>query len=102
MILRFGPNSGRLGSGDLAAIEGYAKVFARRLAANPASRIRLRAFADQGETDVAGLASARLSIVRLALVQRGIAPERIQADSGQLQGGDAANNRRVEARLTSE
>ncbi|MES2885046.1 MAG: hypothetical protein V4709_09595 [Pseudomonadota bacterium] len=101
MILRFGRNSGRLGSRDLAVIEGYAKVFARRLVTNPDSRIRLRAFADGGETDVAGLALARLSIVRLALVQRGIAPERIQADSGQLEGGDAGNNRRVEARLES-
>lgn len=102
MILRFGHDSVRLGSGDLAAIQGYAKIFARRLATSPASKVRLRAFADQRETGVAALAAARLSAVVQALVQHGVAADRIQADSGLLEGGDAGNNRRVEARLASD
>lgn len=102
MIVRFGYDSVRLGSGDLAAIQGYAKIFARRLATSPASKVRLRAFADERETGVAALAAARLSAVVQALVQRGVAADRIQADSGLLEGGDAGNNRRVEARLASD
>ena len=101
LALHFLHNSGRLGTGDLAVIDTYVLIFARRLIADPASTLRIRAFADPAETHIDGLAEARLSIVRTALIQRGIRPERIKGETGQMEGGDAASNRRVEVRLLS-
>ncbi len=99
MQLRFAPNSSRLGTDDLVAIDGYARIFARRLAQNPASKLHLEAFADRREADVAVLAVARMVRVRDALVAKGIAKDRIRAENALLDGGDARRNRRVEARL---
>jgi outer membrane protein OmpA-like peptidoglycan-associated protein len=100
MVLSFGHDSTRLGAGDMAAIRGYAKVFLRELNANPKAKLRLQAYADRGESEVATLAVARMVAVRNALVQQGIALDRIHAENGVLQDGDAGRNRRVEVRLS--
>ena len=100
LVLGFRHNSARLGRTDLAAIKAYAKVFARRLTADAAARLRVSAYADMKETDAAGLASTRMTAVRAAFLQQGIAPERIQAENAVVKGGAAARNRRAVTTLT--
>ena len=100
MVLRFTYDSGRLGKGDLAAIESYAGIFKRRLQLKPTAKLRIRAYADRRETDSERLAAARLAIVRLALIQQGIPEDRLEERSSLLESTDAGNARRVEARLS--
>lgn len=99
MVLQFGANSSRLGRRDAAVIESYAKIFARRLAQNPSSKLHIKAFADRHEGDVAVLAVARMVVVRSALVAQGISIDRIRSENTVLDGGNARQNRRVDAKL---
>jgi len=99
MLLSFGTNSSRLGTRDAAVIEGYARIFARRLAEKPGSKLHIRAFADRREGDAAVLAVARMVVVRSALVAQGISIDRIHSENSVLDGGNPRQNRRVEASL---
>lgn len=100
LMLGFRHGSARVGRIDLAAVKAYAKVFARRLAADSAARLRIVGYADPQETDAAGLAAARMAVVREAFLQQGIAPDRIIAENAVLKGGAAARNRRAVTTLT--
>ena len=100
MVLRFVHDSGRLGKGDLAAIESYARIFKQRLLLKPGAKLRIKAYADRRETDAEGLAASRLAIVRLALIEQGIPEDRLELRSSLLESADAGAARRVEARLS--
>ncbi|MES2684579.1 MAG: thrombospondin type 3 repeat-containing protein [Pseudomonadota bacterium] len=100
MVLRFANDSGRLGKGDLAAIESYAGIFKRRLQLKPAAKLRIKAYADRRETDSERLAAARLAIVRRSLIEQGIPEDRLEVRSSLLESTDAGTARRVEARLS--
>lgn len=102
LVLKFLFDSARLGEGDQAAIASYTRLFALRMASNPVARLELKAFADQKETKAKALATLRLTAVRQRLVELGIAPGRIRAETQVLEDGDAGMNRRVEAELSGE
>ncbi len=99
LLLSFNVDSMRLGEGDIAAIAGYARIFARHLAADPKAKLELLAYADRREADLAELAVGRMALVRNALVGKGIPADRIRAESGVLDGEDAGRNRRVEVHI---
>lgn len=99
LLLTFDFNSSRLGRGDIAMIEGYAKIFARRLADSASAILKIHATADRNETDVATV--ARMIAVRKALVDSGISVDRIRTEKSVASGGTARNNRRVEAEIVS-
>ena len=99
LLLRFVANSDRLGEIDLAMIQGYAKIFQRRLASVPTAKLQLQAYADGRESEPTGRSAARLMAVRSALLAHGIAAERIKSSAGVLQDGGATQNRRVEVKL---
>lgn len=99
LLLKFDFNSSRLGRGDLAMIEGYAKIFTRRLAGSANAVLKIHATADQRETDVAAV--ARMIAVRKVLVDSGIAVDRIRTERSVASGGAARNNRRVETEIVS-
>ncbi len=100
LVLGFRHNSIRLGRSDLAAIKAYSKIFARRLMADSAARLHVSAHADAQEADAASLAATRMTAVRAAFLQEGIAPDRIQTENVVLKSGAAAGNRRVVTTLT--
>lgn len=97
--IRFSNGSARLGAGDLLAIEGYAKVFSRALARNPRAVLVVKAYSDRSERDVATLAVQRMTLLRKALVEQGIAMDRVRSGNGVLTDGTPAQNRRAEAEV---
>lgn len=97
LIVRFAPGSMRLGTRDQSTIASYARFFARRLAANPSTRLMLRGVAEAAEPQAAALAVARLIALRQQLEAHGIKPDRIRADSRVIR--TAGLHRRVEAEI---
>lgn len=99
LLLRFSRGSNRLSDNDLASIAGYAKVFARRLNNNSHTFLRIQAYADQREGDADSVAVSRKIALRAALVEKGIAAIRIEAESSVIFEGDTKTNRRAEAEI---
>lgn len=99
--LRFSANGDQLSKADLALIHAYASVFKKRLAADATAQLQLQAFADARESDPTGRSAARLLAVRSVLIAKGIAETRIKSAAGVQSGGDAAQNRQVEVRLSN-
>ena len=82
LLLKFGDGSTRLSTRDQSTITSYARIFARRLAADPSLRLMLKGSADSTEPQAAALAVARLVAVRRLLVEQGISLDRIRSESG--------------------
>lgn len=82
LLVQFNHGSARLSSGDRVTIAGYAKIFARRLAADPRLQLALKANTDRAESQAAALAVARLVAVRRQLVALGIDVDRIHSERG--------------------
>lgn len=81
LVVQFRDGSTRLGALDQLTIVSYARVFARRLAADPLLRLTLKGNADSAEPQAAALAVARLVAVRRLLVEQGIPLDRIRSES---------------------
>lgn len=82
LVVQFGDGNVRLGGRDQSTITSYARVFARRLAADPLLRLTLKGNADSAEPEAAALAVARLIAVRRLLVEQGMPLGRIRSESG--------------------
>lgn len=83
-------------------IASYSRLFVLRMASSPLARLDLKAFTDRHEPKAKMLAIQRLTAVRQRLIEQGIAPSRIRAETQVLSEGDAGVNRRVEAELSGE
>ena len=101
LVVQFGDGSVRLGARDQSTIASYARVFARRLAADSLLRLTLKGSADSAEPEAAALAVARLIAVRRLLVEQGLQLDRIRSESGVIGKTGSHSFRQVAAAIVT-